>query len=202
LAREPQPANQLRGSLGSVASTSEALAIYWSLRCVTFFLALTSFILLHILIQDDNESGGGNQSSSEFSSGVLSMKKCSYCGRVNYDFSSRCHECGVEFLKDFPSPPRGWLSLSPRSPEVANRAFAWPLIVACIVLLLCTFSEEFGHSAWGYGRSEVNRVLPVFGVLLGLLSICGSGLHKAFRIVALVVSALSLLAGLLPDVCE
>ena len=127
------------------------------------------------------------------------MKKCSYCGRENDDFSSHCHECGVEFLKDSPSSPGCRLSsLFRRSPEVANRAFARPLFVACIILLLCSFSGGFGYHAGYY----INRVLPVFGVFLGLLSICGSGLHKAFRIVALVVSALSLLAGLVPEVCE
>lgn len=134
-------------------------------------------------------------------SSISVHEECSYCGSENKDASSNCRECGVEF-EQHKAPGlvgRPSLSVFPRSPDEWTRSFALPLFISCVVVLLWAFGEGFEQNRFwrDVGPAITKVLLPLLGVSLGLTCLFGTGLQRGFRILALVVSFLSLVGGLL-----
>jgi len=91
------------------------------------------------------------------------------------------------------------LSLFPRSADEWTRSFALPLFAANFIIFLWAFVEGFEHDrVWrDAGPAIANRLLPLMGVALGLTCSLGTGLHRGFRILALIVAFLSIVGGML-----
>ena len=123
------------------------------------------------------------------------MKKCAYCGRENEDANANCRGCGVPFEGNSPAGMDAWhtFSLFPRTAHEWTRSFAVPLFVGCVV----TWYFIGGPPAIKHG------FLPLLGLALALTCETDTGLHKGFRILALIVALVSVIGGmLLPELAE
>ena len=129
------------------------------------------------------------------------MKRCTYCGRENENATPNCSGCGLPLNAESAPTPRNSpsFSLFPHSPEEWTRSLAYPLLFACILLLVSAFGEGFSQDRiWRYaGVSICGVLLPCLGFSLVLILGYGTGLSRGFRNFALVVAILSLLGFLL-----
>ena len=127
------------------------------------------------------------------------MKKGSYCGRENEDANANCRECGIPF-EEAPLGVDDWhsLSLFPRTAHEWTRSIALPLFAGCIAIFLWYLTGSFDHSRiWHCACPAItNGFLSLLGVALSLTCHFGVGLHRGFRILALMVALLSVLIGL------
>ena len=91
------------------------------------------------------------------------------------------------------------MPLIPKTPAEWTRSFAVPLFAACILVIVALLSGGFsGGREWHYWGTPIASVLlPLLGVALGLSCLCGTGLSRSFRILALTVAVLSLFGSML-----
>ena len=125
----------------------------------------------------------------------------------NEAVNPHCLECGVAFQGDSSPIPADRLSLSllPHSAAEWTRSVAFPLFVACVVILAWALGEGYGHNrVWHYaGPAITNRLLPFLGAALGLTCLVGKGLQRGFRVFALIVALLAVVGGILaPSLAE
>ena len=89
------------------------------------------------------------------------------------------------------------MALLPKSPTDWTRSFAFPLFVACILLMLAALWGGFyGGRPWRFwGRPLTLVILPSLGIALGLTCCFGKGLDRVFKKWALFVAGLSAVLG-------
>ena|SRR5436190_18382265 len=132
------------------------------------------------------------------------MQNCTYCGRVNEGPDGNCRECGALLV---PQPcPTACLSMSlwPRSAEQWTRSLAYSLFAGCTLVLFVAIGGSLeGGRVWRDAAPSVGgMLLPMLGALLLPFCIGARVLPKGFRILALIVAALSLSMLFVPALAE
>src|SRR5437868_2023660 len=89
------------------------------------------------------------------------------------------------------------MPLLPKTPAEWTRSFAVPLFLACLAVILALWLGGMGGGReWRYWGGPVACVgLPSLGVALGVSCIFGTELPRGFRIIALIIAALSTFCG-------
>jgi len=89
------------------------------------------------------------------------------------------------------------MPLIPKTPAEWTRSFAVPLLATCILVIMALLAGGFsGGREWRYWGTPIASVLlPLLGLSLGLSCLCGTGLSRGFRILALIIAVLSVLFG-------